>query len=406
MKHFQMPRQQTGAITLLVAIGLVILASLASFYSSRSVLMDRLATQNHANASQARWAAEAALASAQAEFMKSGVALESHFSNPSTCPSGVVGPQWQCTQMNLVQHPALSQAVLSTTAVRDLVMAPHVVTLYASAGIASQKSLAFVRESLFLPILAPVPVLSAPAALVVNGCISEAAGTSVRVCPLSSLGVACSGTASGPSVQTHFVVDTDLNGHISDAEKNACLALPSTSLPGGGNQTGPATANPRTPCTRAAWRSVLGNITDEQIKAWSEAQEHNGLNAQSTPPRTVYWTDSPTAWEQNIGTAQNPALLVFSALACALRCPHIGANVKVFGSVLIASGCNDEKMRGWQAGPIEGQLVVESGLPEWRLGIVYAHPKGRNAYILKWPDGIDASQVQRVNGSWSEGVPQ
>jgi hypothetical protein len=397
-------KNEAGALTLLVAIGLVILASLASFYSARSVLMDQMATDNHARASQARWAAEAALASAQAAFLTPGADLQGLFSSLSACPPGITGPQWQCTLMNLSPHPALPQAQLSATAVRDLVMTPHVVTLYAKASLVGQHSQAQTRESLFAPVLAAAPGLSAPAALVVNGCISQAADASLRVCPLNGKDMACTGTAKGASVQTHFVVDTNANGSISSAEKNACLALTSASLPAGGSKTGPATATPRTPCARAAWRSVLGDISDEQLKAWSEAQERNGLTAQSTPPRTVYWSDSPNDWEQTIGTAQNPALLVFSALACALRCPHIGANVKIFGSVLIASSCNDEKMRGWQAGLIEGQLVVESGMPEWRLGAVYARPEGRNAYILDWPEGINASQVQRVNGSRSEGT--
>ncbi len=52
--------RQNGAITLLVAIGLVVLASLTSHYSSRSVFMDRLAAENHARTSQSRLAAEAA----------------------------------------------------------------------------------------------------------------------------------------------------------------------------------------------------------------------------------------------------------------------------------------------------------------------------------------------------------
>ena len=63
------------------------------------------------------------------------------------------------------------------------------------------------------------------------------------------------------------------------------------------------------------------------------------------------------------------------------------------------------QMRGWQGGWIEGQLVVESGLPEWHSATLWARSYGRDGYILNWPDGIDASRVQRVNGSWSEGAP-
>jgi hypothetical protein len=398
-------RTQNGAITLLVSIGLVILASLSSFYSVRSVLMDQLASHNHAHANQARLAAEAALASAQAAMPSTASQIAALLASPTPCPAGVSGPQWQCSAVALAPHPALAQTQLSATAVRDLVMSPHVLTLHASASSPANNSLALAREGLFVPTLAPAPHLSAPAALVLNGCVEEATGASLRVCPLVGQGELCTGSVKAPAVLTHFVQDSNGNGSISSAEKNSCLALKTTSLPGGGSQTGPNVAVARHPCNRAAWRSVLGDITDEQLQAWSAAQERNGLTAQTKPPRSVYWIDSPADWPLSVGTADTPALLVFSAKACALRCPHLAASVRVVGSVLLDAGCQDEKMRGWQAGTIEGQLVVESGLPEWRSGTVLARPEGRNAYILNWPDGIDARQVQRINGSWSEGKP-
>ena len=395
---------QPGAITLLVAIALVVLAALASFYSSRSVLMDQLAGQNHARASQARLMAEAALASAQADIANRSAPFTALFSSPTPCPAGVKGPQWQCAALSVPPPPALPQAQASVTAVRDLVMAPHVLTLHAQSHWAGQNSQGIVRESVFLPMLAPAPGDAPQAALVLNGCVSEATGASLRVCPLSKSGQPCSGTASAPVVQTHFVVDTNRNGSISSAEKTACMALSNASLPGGGTRSGPSSAVPRSPCNRAAWRSVLGDITAEQLQAWSAAQERNGLHAQSTPPRSIYWIDSPADWGQSVGTPDTPALLVFSSQACALRCPRIAPGVHIHGSVVLDAGCDDEKMRGWQGGWIEGQLVVESGLPEWRTGTLWARPSGRNAYVLDWPDGIDASRVQRVNGSWSEGA--
>jgi hypothetical protein len=265
----------------------------------------------------------------------------------------------------------------------------------------TQHSQALVKESMFTPTVAPAPVLQEPAALVLHGCLTEAPGASLRVCPLVSKGEACASPPKGPAVLTHFVVDTNRNGLISAAEKNACLALSAASLPGAGSKTGPSKALPRSPCSRAAWQSVLGPITDAQLQAWSQAQERNGLTAQTTPPRSIYWIDSPNDWHQSVGTANTPALLVFSAKACTLRCPRIGANVNIYGSVLIDSGCNDDKMRGWQGGTIEGQLVVQSGIPEWRSGTVLARAAGRNAYILNWPEDMDASRVQRVNGSWT-----
>jgi hypothetical protein len=405
MKAATSTRAQSGAITLLVAIGLVVLVALASFYSNRSVLMDQLAGQNHERASQARLAAEAALAEAQATLAGGSTPVDALLSQPTPCPPGVKGPQWQCVALTVPPHPAWPQAQTRVTAVRDLVMAPHVLTLQAQSNLAGQDSQGRVRESLFLPVLAPAPGDAPQAALVLNGCISEAAGASLRVCPLSKPGQACSGTAIAPVVQTHFVVDTNRNGSISSAEKTACMALSSTSLPGGGTRSGPGSAVPRSPCNRAAWRSVLGDITASQLQAWSAAQERNGLHALSTPPRTIYWIDSPADWGQSVGTPEAPALLVFSSQACALRCPRMAPGVHIHGSVVLDSGCDDEKMRGWQGGWIEGQLVVESGLPEWHSATLWARPYGRDGYILNWPDGIDASRVQRVNGSWSEGAP-
>jgi hypothetical protein len=396
---------QNGAITLLVAIGLVILASLTSFYSARSALMDQLASQNHAHASQARLAADAALAIAQEAIPSTADPISALLATREPCPAGVSGPQWQCSAIPLPPHPAMPQTQLRATAVRDLVTSPHVITLHARASSPENNSLAHVRESLFVPSVALAPNLPAPAALVLNGCVTEATGASLRVCPLVDQGNSCAGTAKGLAVLTHFVQDSNGNGSISSAEKNACLDLKTTSLPAGGSTTGPSTTVARSPCNRAAWRSVLGDITDEQLQAWSAAQEANGLTAQTKPPRSVYWIDSPSDWQFSVGTPETPAVVVFSAKACAQRCPRMATSVRIVGSVLFDSGCNDEKMRGWQAGTIEGQLVVESGLPEWRFGTVLARPEARNAYLLNWPEGIDARRVQRINGSWSEGKP-
>jgi hypothetical protein len=393
--------RQDGAVTLMVAITLVILASLTSLFSARTVLFEQLASQNNGQANQMRLAAAAVLARAQG--VVASTPLDDLFAIQASCPSGASGLNWQCAALSAGQHPDMPQLQWQVTAVRDLLISPHVITLHASARHAGQGSQALVRESLFVPAAAPAPSLAAPAAVVTQGCISEAMGAQLRICPLVSQGQSCSGTAIAPAVQTHFVVDTDVNGLISTAENNACLALLPTHLPGAGTLTGPSTAQTRAPCQRKAWTSVLGAIQDAQLQAWSTAQERNGLTAQTTPPRSIYWVDSPADWHTSVGTPDMPALLVFSAQACAQRCPRIGAGVRIVGSVLLDSGCNDEKMRGWEGGRIEGQLVVESGLPEWRSGTVIAMPQGRDAYILNWPVGIDASQIQRINGSWSEG---
>lgn len=395
--------RQDGAVTLMVAVSLVILASLTSLYSARTVLFEQLASQNNGQANQLRLAANSALARAQGHA--ASAPLTDLFAAQVSCPPGVSSLNWQCAALGAAQHPDMPQVQWQVTAVRDLLMSPHVVTMHASARHAGQGSQSHVQESLFVPFVTPAPSLAAPAAVVTHGCISEAMGAQLRICALVSQGQSCSGSAIAPAVQTHFVVDTNLNGLISTAERNACLALLPASLPGGGTRMGPSTAQARQPCQRKAWTSVLGSIDDAQLRDWSNAQERNGLTAQTNPPRSIYWVDSPADWHTSVGTPDIPALLVFSAQACAQRCPRIGAGVRIMGSVLLDSGCNDEKMRGWEGGRIEGQLVVESGLPEWRSGTVIATPQGRDAYILNWPAGIDASQIQRINGSWSEGSP-
>ena len=200
-----------------------------------------------------------------------------------------------------------------------------------------------------------------------------------------------------------LVLDLDGNGVISAAERSKCLAFLPEHLPGGGDLTGPMTAMPRTDCSHQAWKNVLGDITPAQIKAWSDAQERNGLHAQSQPPRSIYWVDSAATWTQSLGQPDAPVLLVFSAAACSQRCPSLASGVRISGTVVLQSQCQDEKTRAWRAGQIEGQLVVESGLPDLQNGShIHARTFDKPAYQVTWPVGMDASQVQRVSGSWRE----
>ena len=112
---------QDGAITLLVAIGLVVLASMTAFFSARSVLIDQLASHNHARSSQARLAAEAALASAQSTLMQSPN-VGDFMRKRTPCPAKVSGPEWQCSDIAVAPLPALSETTFSVVAVRNLVL--------------------------------------------------------------------------------------------------------------------------------------------------------------------------------------------------------------------------------------------------------------------------------------------
>jgi hypothetical protein len=403
--------RQRGAISLLVAISLTLLASLASFYSARSVLVDRLASHNQSQAAQARLAAEAALAWARAEMQRQ------HASNPTPpvwgpgtgtapCPAAFSGPRWQCVALQPPAHPGQPDAVAQVLAVRDLIRSPHVAQLLASASLKDGSSRAWVQAQVFLPTVAPAPEHPHTAAVVLNGCAAPANGAAVRVCPLSKTGIACSGTATGAAVHSFWLADKNNNGVISTAERRNCLAFGAEHLPAGGTLTGPATATPRTNCGTQAWTSVLGDITPEQIRAWSEAQSRNGLSALSQPARSVYWVDSSATWSQSLGTPEAPVLLVFSDQACAQRCPSMAPGVRVVGTVILQTQCQDDRARAWHAGHIEGQLVVESGLPELQSGSrIVAREWAQAPHRLPWPTGIDVRQVQRVPGSWREGVP-
>lgn len=342
-------KRHRGAIHLLMAISLGLLASLASLYSARSVLVDRLSSQNQTLAAQARLAAEAALAWGRAEMQRqyatgSTPVVWGPGQTSATCPAPFSGPQWQCVALLPPGHMGLPDAVSQVLAVRNLVSSPHVVQLLASTRLKDGTSKAQVQAQLFVPAVAPAPDMPNKAAVVLNGC-ALAASTAPAACP--------------------------------------------------GNT-----------CTRSAWRSVLGDMSPEQLQAWSEAQGRNGLSTLSQPARSVYWVDSSATWSQSLGTPEAPVLLVFSAQACAQRCPSLAPGVRVVGTVVLQTECQDDKARGWHAGHIEGQLVVESGLPDLQSGSrIEAREMSAAPYRLPWPAGMDAQQVQRVPGSWREGGP-
>ena len=399
-----------GAATLLLVLGLVLLATLASAYSSRAVLADLLASQGLARAAQARLAAQAALATAESMLLRpaSSTAGQSPFDGPnSPCPAGLQGLQWQCSPLPLPVSSDSARRWQATLA-RDLIESPHVWQIHASASSTTAglgQALGTVRQSVFMPVLPPVPADSPVAALVLNGCASMAPGSQWQICPPSNA-AACSGSATGPAIYTHHVPDTDQSGHISTSERTACLPFTPANLPAGGALDSPTAPSNRSPCNRAAWRSVLGNTTPEQLRAWSQAQERQGLLSLSQPPRSIYWIDSPADWTPSLGSASQPVLLVFSSLACAGRCPRLAAGSTIWGTVYLDAGCDDEKMRGWQAGRIQGQLVVEAGLPQATGNAqLWADALARKAYSLHWPEGVDANRSQRVPGSRFEGAP-
>ena len=342
--------QQTGAISLVVTLTLLLLAGLVSFYSARIVQLDRLANHNQKQAVHARLTAEAALAWARADLQRQYAGsptppLWSAGLATAACPVAYSGPRWQCVTLQPPAQPDVPHAAVHVLAVRDLINSPHVVELHASVGLTEGESRAQIQTQVFIPSVAPAPEHPNSSAIVLNSCSTPANAAGGSVCSVHS-------------------------------------------------------------CTTTAWRNVLGDITPEQIRAWSEAQARNGLTARSHPARNIYWVDSPATWVENLGSSEAPVLLVFSGQACANRCPSLAPGVRVVGTVVLQTQCQDHKALGWYAGHIEGQLVVESGLPQLQSGSrIEARALAQAPYRIPWPIGMDARQVQRVPGSWREGWP-
>jgi Tfp pilus assembly protein PilX len=130
------------------------------------------------------------------------------------------------------------------------------------------------------------------------------------------------------------------------------------------------------PCRSITWSQVFGNLRIDQYQALAAAQVQTGLNAQTVPPQTIYWIDSPLDWTQSLGSSAAPVALVFSDKACAVQCPQIADGVALEGLVYFQTPCQ----------PSLAQLKP-------------------NAMALNFngPTGASATRVHRVRGSWKNG---
>lgn len=423
--------QGRGAANWLLVAGLVLMASLASAWSLRAVWLELLGTQVRGQAQQARWAAQAALASGQARVQ---AALEAAAApdlwgtvNTSACPPEHPewpAPRWQCARLPLGMQARLGEAPaawsLQMLLARDVRDAPHLWHLLAQAQSAPPADSpanpravrAELREQAVVPILWPAPADPVGAAVLLGGCWRAGAGSDWQICPRpSAQGSACAGASPWPAVHSLRMADADGDGLLSAAERNACLALGPAQLPAGGALLTPSQASPG-PCTREVWRNLFGQTQAGQLQAWSDAQARSGLHASSVPTRSIYWIDSPADWGLSLGSPEAPVLLVFSAQACATRCPRLLAGVQIHGTVYLDAGCDDRKLQGWQGARIDGLLAVEGGVPSaggWTRvrGQTYA----RAAWQLHWPTepatpGMQGTQgIHTVPGSHRAGTP-
>lgn len=413
---------ERGAANWLLVLGLLLMASLASAWSLRAVWLDLLGTQARDQAQQARWAAQAALASGQAvlEQTLGGAQTPDPFSVGATaCPAEQTSwpaPRWQCAPLALGPLATLGASPtdwsLQVLLARDVRDAPHIWQLLARAQAAPNDSghggaQAQLRQQLQVPVLAPAPADPIGAALLLAGCWRAAAGSDWQICPRPQEGsAACTGASPWPAVQSLQLPDADGDGLLSATERSACLALGPAQLPAGGALLTPSHVSPAAPCARAVWRSLFGDTQPAQLQAWSDAQARSGLHNASSPTRSVYWVDSPSDWGQSLGSPEAPVLLVFSAQACATRCPRLLPGVQIHGTVYLDAACDERKLQDWQGARIDGLLAVEGGLPQANgFTRLRGQPYARQAWQLHWPVASSARGLQPVPGSHRAGLP-
>lgn len=365
-------------------LAVLALASLAAVLAWQGG-MAASAVWRHASAyrlaEDARLAARNALASAEAQWLTtpgadSSLWLQAAWQTP--CPTGFTDRRWQCVRPPLAMATQDDWA-LQATWMRDVASQPQLVTAWAQAV---QGPVRGQWESRYwVPVLASAPEPPA-AALVLQGCM----GTSAR----TALG--------GQGILALRVPDSDGDGTVSASEHQACVPPHA--------QIAPHAATPlaTSPCSDRAWSAVLGDITPESVRAWSQAQALQGLDARSTPRRRVWWIDSPADWTQSLGSPSEPVLLVFSAAACASRCPRIASGVQIHGTVLMQAGCQDSKVPALSGVQLTGLWAIEAGLPAMGTGnALQAASGGQPVYRLAWPTSVPRDRSHRVPGSLYEG---
>ena len=400
---------QRGASALLTVTVLVVLAAAGAAMAARSLWLDRLSGDSRLQAQQARLAAESALAQAAAQLQQATLSAQwpAYWAQASgaQCPTSHPPPGWQCRQHTWLEPAGDGRTdwQLQATVVRHLTRSPHVVEVLASAQRmdGSARTRAAVRQSLYQPALLPLPAEAPAAALLVRGCVREAVAGSTRLCGLSDMAAACSSPGLSPAVQS-----LGLPAGEALPEGARCLQLAPASLPGGGALLMPTPETSAIDCSQPAWQTVLGPQTADALRMASDSQARAGLHPTSTPARNVYWVDSPLDWQQSLGQPGAPVLLVFSAEACAQRCPRLGAGVEIHGTVVLEAGCDRRRLQDWSAGRVYGQVVAGASIDGLAPGsTIIATPYARDALRLRWPAGIDARQLQWVAGSWSLETP-
>lgn len=433
MKQYQnrtSRRRQAGAITLLVGVILVLVASMLGAYSARAVNFGQKESNNRYWGTQAHEVAqgniEQAIAWIQQRYSSGG--NPNYWVSSSTanaCPpmkyrkNGVLmdianQPEWQCA--NLSAEAGFSQTgyTVNVRIARNLTDSSNVAWIYSAATNAGNKSEAVLEQKLWIPTFGSTPPGTAAgtnAPLIVNGCTDDiTGGPDIYTC------VDDPKTAENECTSTIAIRTLNLQGKT----KANCLKLGHLKIRDDkGNVVDDTKVqdyldvspkNTNTCKKNAAWEELFGDpdnggITKEQMKALSDAQAAAGLTNSTNPKRNVYWVDSSSNWHDSLGSESEPVVLVFSKTACASGCPKINGGPTIYGIVYLETECDKARSNGWGGATIYGTVAVESDMEKLNSNTTIRHfGKAGNGLPPAPPAelGVTSNNVGRVPGSWKD----
>ncbi len=454
-------KAQYGAATLFASLMLVILSSIAGIYASRSVLFEQKDSNNQYWATQANEVAQSGIEHAIAwlkfQYSSSGsgvawVAPNSYCSqldDRCNCPTGFTNAR--CFDMSNQSGVSVSNYTLKVALANDIIRSPNIAVIESRATNTSDNASATVTQKIYLFALGAagsgLQGHGKNPPLVINGCTSDIKGNPVA-CPRNATGSPCEdqcdcsdgtctglctctgscpgscsgnaicqgfgtcetcscndGTGVGTAINSLRITDTNSDGSLSQSEIDACLDPGHLDIHDG--QTTGTPVPPGTECNPdTAWTAIFGTMTKDQVKKISDAQLAAGLSQSSTPKRSVYWIDSGSNWHDDLGTAVEPAILIFSATSCSSSCPKVNGSPTIYGTVYFDSQCDETKMNGWGGAEIHGSVVVESDLAHITAnGRIHYNPNTRSAFPnapTPATVGGTGNNIQRISGSWKD----
>ncbi|NVZ07643.1 hypothetical protein HW932_00020 [Allochromatium humboldtianum] len=456
-------RRQAGVAALFGSVTLVLLASLATIYGSRSVQFEQMDSNNQYWATQAHEVAQSGVEHAIAWFKsKTVTTLHADWvtvpaTNPTStitahCPGAASGFSTtrdsthlpQCFNMSSQTGVAVTGYTVDVRLGRDMIASPNFAIIQSTSTNTDNNARATVVQKIYLPVSGVTPddtKTGAHAPLVTNGCVDNNGGsndiypsdtcvcsigtcTGSCTCSGSCLAGTCSGSGSCSSTGSCGACQCDkaidilrLQDLVSptgvDAADKAHCEDFSNNKPNihNGNVDTPSLAASTTCSGDMVWKEIFGTTSKQQMEALSDAQEAAGLDNTTNPKRKVYWVDSSSTinWNgnQTFGSSAESVIIIFSADACnngpGGGCPKINGNITIYGTVYMDTQCDDEKSEGWGSATIHGTVAFESGINKFvGNGAIRYNGNTGNAFPPSPPPVYDANAVQRISGSWKD----